>query len=62
MSEQSEFKPTNLIQHRYLDPKVLIKYVKTLPDKFKDEQITVKVFHSYDRDFRSDLNFRSGCG
>jgi hypothetical protein len=62
MTQPSEFEPTDIIQHRYLDPQVLVNYIKTLPDKFKDEQITIKVFRFYHASRRSQLTFQSGFG
>lgn len=44
MAQAQEFEPTDIIKHRYQDPEILIKYVKTLPDGFTDDQITVQVF------------------
>lgn len=43
MAQSEEFQPTDVFKHRYQDPEVLITYLKTLPDKFTDDKITVKV-------------------
>lgn len=43
MANPPEFVPTNIFKHRYQTPQLLISYVKTLPDNFKDEDIKVKV-------------------
>lgn len=42
MTSNGEFQPTDIVQHRYQDPQVLIAYVKTLPD-IDNGQIKVKV-------------------
>ncbi|KAJ0116782.1 hypothetical protein J7T55_009933 [Diaporthe amygdali] len=42
MAKPVEFVPSDIFKHRYQDPKVLITYVKGLPDGFTDDQITVK--------------------
>lgn len=46
MASTVEFVPTHIFKHRYRDPKVLIDYVKALPDNFSDDQIRVKVNQS----------------
>lgn len=43
MAESGNFEPKNIFKARYQNPKVLITYVKSLPDKFTDDKITVKV-------------------
>ncbi|KAL1860682.1 hypothetical protein Daus18300_009025 [Diaporthe australafricana] len=42
MAKSGEFEPTDIFKARYQDPEVLIAYVKTLPDRFTDDKITVK--------------------
>lgn len=41
MNQPERFEPTDILKHRYQDPKVLVSYLKTLG--FTDDQITVKV-------------------
>lgn len=41
MAEEIVFEPTDILDHRYQDPSVLITYLKTLG--FTDDKITVKV-------------------
>lgn len=43
MATPREFQPTDILYHRYQKPKVLIQYVKTLEEKYTDDDITVKV-------------------
>lgn len=38
----SDFQPTDIFQHRYQDPQVLVDYVNSLPDKFYASQFSVK--------------------
>lgn len=38
-----DFEPTDILQHRYQDPQILIDYLKKLPEKYTENQITVKV-------------------
>lgn len=42
MAQAKDFVPTDIIKSRYPDPRTLIKYLKTLPDGFTDDKITVK--------------------
>lgn len=46
MARPDEFQPSDIVQHRYQDPQVLIAYIKTLPDIDKS-QIRVKVCELY---------------
>ena len=57
MPQPEGFEPTDIFKHRYQDPQVLITYVKTLPDRFTDDQIKVKVNWLFSTDVLSELIF-----
>lgn len=46
MASNGDSPPSDILQHRYQDPQVLIDYLKKSPRNFTDAQIKVKVCQS----------------